>query len=278
MSDCRLQGFLRRVHRYPVLLAPSNSDPPPPRPKPVEMSLEYLNRFRGQEFASTPAHIMAAALSREVLPSRLPPDSDKTRGRPQEPLPTIIPGAELATSLEILRQPTRRASAAETSLEQLRSRDLQKTGDRPTTRLGILNRPGRTNSTATAKEAPRHVQLNASLPVIAHGPVSSSPQFSNLRMSPDALGATDSLESEHSSGGRSTRPRLTRSPSAPAIHPPHTAAPFPPDLIPMLDGEHHTDEICTRFNVGWPLVEQWLVIAGGGKGNSDYGNVIIIHR
>jgi len=27
---------------------------------------------------------------------------------------------------------------------------------------------------------------------------------------------------------------------------------YPPALVPFLDGEHHTDELCCRFSVGWP--------------------------
>ena len=120
--------------------------------------------------------------------------------------------------------------------------------------------------------------------------VSSSPQFSNLRGSPDAstsASASEGVESEQSSGGRSTigghthtrsGTRLSKSPSGPTSRLPHTASPFPPALIPLLDGEHHTDELCVRFNVGWPMLEQWLVMAGGGEGNGDYGNVSIIYR
>ncbi|KAL6305335.1 nitrogen permease regulator 2 [Sparassis latifolia] len=54
--------------------------------------------------------------------------------------------------------------------------------------------------------------------------------------------------------------------------------PFPPNLIPLLDGEHHTDELCTLFEVGWPILKQWLILAGGGKGNGDLGRVSIIYR
>jgi len=54
--------------------------------------------------------------------------------------------------------------------------------------------------------------------------------------------------------------------------------PYPPELIPLLDGEHHADELCTRFEVGWPMLEKWLVAIGEGKGNGDFGKVLIIYR
>lgn len=52
----------------------------------------------------------------------------------------------------------------------------------------------------------------------------------------------------------------------------------PPELVPLLDGEHHTDDLCARFEVGWSILEQWLVAIGGGKGDGDYGRVTIIYR
>jgi hypothetical protein len=89
------------------------------------------------------------------------------------------------------------------------------------------------------------------------------------------------------------RPRLSRSPSSPAIKTQTqtnsgTPAPapvlasqplaYPPALVPLLDGEHHADELCCQFEVGWPTLERWLVAVGGGSGDGDFGNVLIIYR
>ncbi|KAI9454963.1 hypothetical protein BJY52DRAFT_1281850 [Lactarius psammicola] len=59
------------------------------------------------------------------------------------------------------------------------------------------------------------------------------------------------------------RSRLSRSPSSPAIKTQTnggTAAPtpilasqplaYPPALVPLLDNEHHADELCCQFAVG----------------------------
>ncbi|KNZ78400.1 Nitrogen permease regulator 2 like protein [Termitomyces sp. J132] len=54
--------------------------------------------------------------------------------------------------------------------------------------------------------------------------------------------------------------------------------PYPSDFLTLLDGEHHTDELAVRFEAGWPLLEQWLVHAGGGAGDGDFGKVCIIYR
>jgi hypothetical protein len=83
------------------------------------------------------------------------------------------------------------------------------------------------------------------------------------------------------------RPRLLRSPLSPAIKtqtnsgtaPPapvlasHPLA-YPPALMPLLDGEHHADELCCQFEVGWPTLERWLVAVGGGSGDGDFGKVL----
>ena len=87
------------------------------------------------------------------------------------------------------------------------------------------------------------------------------------------------------------RPRISRSPSSPAIKTQaNGAAPaptpvlvsqplaYPPALVPLLDGEHHTDELCSRFEVGWPTLERWLIAVGRGSGDGDFGKVLIIYR
>ncbi|KAH9993755.1 nitrogen permease regulator 2-domain-containing protein [Russula vinacea] len=86
------------------------------------------------------------------------------------------------------------------------------------------------------------------------------------------------------------RPRLSRSPSSPVVKTQaNGAAPstpvlisqplaYPPSLVPLLDGEHHTDELCCRFEVGRPTLERWLVAVGEGSGDGDFGKVLIIYR
>jgi len=87
------------------------------------------------------------------------------------------------------------------------------------------------------------------------------------------------------------RPRLSRSPSSPVIKTQaNVAAPapapmlvsqplaYPPALVPLLDGKHHTDELCCCFEVGWPMLERWLTAIGEGSGDGDFGKVVMIYR
>ena len=101
-------------------------------------------------------------------------------------------------------------------------------------------------------------------------------------MSPDVVSGGDLVDSEHSSGGLSvatiSRPRLSRSPSMPLAPLQAPGPPYPPDLLSLLDGEHHTDELCTKFEVGLPTLEQWLRIIGGSGDDGDFGRVAIIYR
>lgn len=53
---------------------------------------------------------------------------------------------------------------------------------------------------------------------------------------------------------------------------------YPPELPALLDGTHHTDELGTRFGIGWPTLEKWLSAIGGGEQPGDYGRVVVAYR
>ncbi|TCD61809.1 Nitrogen permease regulator 2 [Steccherinum ochraceum] len=271
-----VKGFLRRVHRWPVLLSPPNPQPIPP----VEVTpVMPTGRQRGKSTSQ-----------QSVQTVRVETEQTRIRGRVQEPMPTMTSaGAELVAvkpTTETAYRPVRRSSAAESSLEQLQNRSIQETNGFATT--SRITRPFRTGSVSTMGPPTRRAPLDnigyAGMPTPLPA-LSASPQFPTLRMSPDMGAGTDGMESEHSSGGRSTlgvtRPRFPRSPSAPVGQlQQHTAAVYPPDLLTMLDGEHNTDEICARFSVSWSQLERWLANVGGEQyvEGGGYGNVAIIYR
>lgn len=85
-----------------------------------------------------------------------------------------------------------------------------------------------------------------------------------------------------------TRPRLYSNPqrfanlSSSTSNPPgplshstsqSTFPPYPKDFLDLLDGEHHSDELGARFEVGWPVLEAWL----GSIAESE-GRVEVIYR
>ena len=186
----------------------------------------------------------------------------------------VSAGGELVRTGSTSDPPTvKRTSLAESTLEQLRSREAQKHADTLPTRR---TRGTRSDSiaTITSDYFRRQQPLNAQT-------TPPSPR-ALLKMSPDTAPNAELVDSEHSSGGLSvrtiSRARLSRSPSAPVAPLQAPGPPYPPDLFQMLDGEHHTDELCTKFEVGLPVLEQWLRIIGGAGDDGDFGQVAIIYR
>jgi len=52
----------------------------------------------------------------------------------------------------------------------------------------------------------------------------------------------------------------------------------PSELAQLLDGEHHTDELGTKFEAGWPMLQRWLIAIGGGSEDGDFGRVVMVYR
>nr|VWP00807.1 Phosphate import ATP-binding protein PstB (EC (ABC phosphate transporter) (Phosphate-transporting ATPase) [Ganoderma boninense] len=283
MSDGSPVSESSRVSCAESTAGPSFSPPPEP-PVDRRTGMASLGRRRGKSFAS----IMTNPMAPDSPPTRTEPEQVLPRGRVFEARPTMASaGAELvATSLTNPQMtpaavsaasvlPHRRASAAESSLEMLRNSETRKqVGGRAYQTMSRLS--------ATAfKSAGRPPGDMGGIPT-ARYTVSSSPDaFDRGLLGAGGEGSSDPLESEQSSGGRSAllaRTRLTRDSSQTRILQ-GPVAQFPPELLPLLDGEHHTDEICTRFEVGWPVLRQWLFVAGGAKeGDEEYGNISIIYR
>lgn len=46
---------------------------------------------------------------------------------------------------------------------------------------------------------------------------------------------------------------------------------YPPSLALLLDGAHHTDEVCLRYGIGWRTLEAVLKDLGGGARGMERG-------
>lgn len=274
-----IQGFLRRVHRWPVLL-PSTSPPRSlERPEP-----DTFPRKRGSSFSGA------------LFPTPVSSDSGRSRprGRQQDTLTKALEVAVVQPSP--VTQTERKTSAAESALELLRTK----------------HQTGRTSSTGSSKTSPansiiieRHTRTSSEQSQRAQPPNFRS-ILSKISQGVPTTPVTHSATSSEASYSAvqaklTSRPRTTRSPSAPAVShrktslgavglatnlnptsppppPPPSSLILPPQLAGLLDGEHHTDELATRFEAGWPLLEQWLVSIGGSSGNGDFGRVVMIYR
>lgn len=222
-----------------------------------------------------------------AAPIDLSPSQNLLRGRTPQTTPVVPSLSPDSVASPVLTSPrpaaatfpsipgrARRASAAEKVLEQLRNRDIQKTGGSPRTSwIHYTNEfePG-IGITATT---------TADSPVRTGGSESRRQSLSlfpaNPPPSPVLAKATITATMTPS------RPQISRSPSASVLQTRNGAdsrgsPPYPKDLLPLLDGEHHTDELAVRFEAGWPLMEQWLLAIGGGDGPGDFGRVAIIYR
>ncbi|KIM22659.1 hypothetical protein M408DRAFT_282581 [Serendipita vermifera MAFF 305830] len=53
----------------------------------------------------------------------------------------------------------------------------------------------------------------------------------------------------------------------------------PPELSELLDGTHHSDELCVHFGQSWNVLSATLGVIGGGTGDDgDLGRVVILYR
>lgn len=193
------------------------------------------------------------------------------------PVNTEAPFSSPTREADPTRSAPRRASAAEKVLEQLRFKTLPRSGSNFT----VGNQP----SSASPEEVNTARERSIGRPRVN----SDGRRLSTYQ--PSEVSSKDGRSLGHgpSVGPISTgRPRLSRSPSASMVPQIHTSFPQgsgqlpnvpapPPELASLLDGEHHTDELSTRFEAGWPLLQQWLAAIGGGRGDGDFGRVSIIY-
>lgn len=220
-TDVSRQGFLRRVHRWPVLI----DDIPSISPHITAATPPLTTRRRSMSIPTPNISITTSTPSAGPLtqtPTRLPLRPIRRPSDATAPLASVSATSASASPVETRMPPLPTTpSAAELSL----GRQLGQRRSTPTT----PPRKGR-----------------------------------------ESTGRRNTLTS-----GDPVRPRPSRSPSNPAPAPQPL---YPPALPALLDGEHHTDELCTMFSVGWPTLERWLAIIGGGKGEGDLGKVLIIYR
>ncbi|KAG0699675.1 nitrogen permease regulator 2-domain-containing protein [Suillus ampliporus] len=252
-----IKAFLRRVHRWPILLPADTSSP---------------TRRRRQSFSSSVSNASPKSPSATVGEiSRFSGRPDSSSGVGTEPLL----GSPM-NQMEATRA-YHRTSAAEKVLEQLRSKTLPRAAPNPTLRQPPLSPEGHERN---------HERRSRVLSDTRRHSVFQQP--TNYAASSSNVAGNQTIARRNSSELQNTfpaRPRPSRSPSTSHTHALNSQGssgamntPPPPELLPLLDGEHHTDELGTHFEVGWPQLQQWLVTIGGGKGDGDFGRVAIIYR
>jgi hypothetical protein len=223
------QGFLRRVHRWPVLL---------------------------------PEHHFRTQSNHTALPPSL-----ATIGTHDVPFNALqTPSMSASSGTRVSRPPiTRKPSIAEIVLGELQNKDLRHSGSTTNTHARV-HQSTQDNSASDAPGSRRHSLVST---ISYSGSISTYGAQAVPKTS--MAGAQNTPRTRHLSNSPSQR-NLAQGQL-------RVVAPvYPPDIESLLDGEHHTDELGTRFEAGWPLLEKWLVAVGGGKGDGDFGRVCIIYR
>ncbi|PPQ63085.1 hypothetical protein CVT24_005940 [Panaeolus cyanescens] len=287
-----IKGFLRRVHRYPIYT--------PPEPSNTISGQLQLQAQHSINSSTISAQVRArgASLS-DIGPTDLVPGQLAARLNKQpsmifqpamvDAVQAQVPDSPLppALSNNSASQRARRASAAERVLEQLRSRDLQRSGS--TTLSSPRNSWIRFQDTSQSSTGPTNggygPEAPPSLTVNQNSPTkplqSTRPEGRRHSLiTPIVPPPSPVVQKANLTPSRAGRP--SRSPSSAQLSHLYTSQTnqpaVPPELIALLDGDHHTDELSVKFEAAWPLLEQWLLTIGGGQGDGDYGRVSMICR
>ncbi|KAI6036335.1 nitrogen permease regulator 2-domain-containing protein [Pisolithus microcarpus] len=258
-----IKGFLRRVHRYPVLLSPNHS---------------LSTNRRRESISKSPAQLNTSS---QPSPTSTSVDATKFSGGP---LPVSVGSEERLYSptreTEPLVYSRRRTSAAEKALEQLHS-TLSRTASTSSARAQIVSSasPDEGSGSYQARPFGRH-RVNSDTrrqsTLFQHGTFDVSEGLKRASLYNPSVVVPTPRSTGISRSPSVTTTQQTYTPSSQGS--PLIFNPLPPELTPMLNGEHHTDELSTHFEVGWPLLQQWLTAIGGGKGNGDFGEVVMIYR
>ncbi|KAI5121666.1 hypothetical protein M0805_002742 [Coniferiporia weirii] len=281
-----IKGFLRRVHRWPVLL-PAET---PEKDRERRTSSASIGRRRGKSLSIPNAPPTSPG-------STTPPTGDAPSKAPfprnaDGPLPFPSSSTGLTrhgsqgedrprTMSTSASTSTRRPSTAEKYLEQFR-REID--GAQTAAVSGLPTVSPQTQRLWRASDGSggrRHSLVQPSQPT-------SSTSGSGLPNSMSTLSSSLATDYTGEGSGLSTptRPRLSRSPSSqmtmlaqmPYSSSAAAASSVPAGLRELLDGTRHTDELGVRFELGWPALEKHLVMIGGGRGDGDFGRVEIIYR
>ncbi|KAF9647541.1 NPR2-domain-containing protein [Thelephora ganbajun] len=291
-----IKGFLRRVHRWPVLLPDTQSS---------HVSTERRS-------SSSAVRRRAASFSNSMFPvptqqniDQLTPPQYANRGRPPdrpEPFSPRQPQPHSLAQETVTGQ--RKLSAAENALELLRNQHPRRRADSAATTRGHSTktelvfarrssekgseRGERGSDNLNTRQPPQNLRsmlsklsqglpgtrppdppAPPSSPVMTTHPLSLHVRPSDSSPTPVQQSQRTSKASFGSSGVGLGTDSTVGTVSTLVV---------PSELAQLLDGEHHTDELATKFEAGWPMLQKWLVVISGGSGDGDFGRVVMVYR
>ncbi|SPO42939.1 related to NPR2 - nitrogen permease regulator [Moesziomyces antarcticus] len=282
-----IQGFLRRVHRYPIYLGTRWSA------DGGRYDTSVVSTVRNSPVVHSPMAKPGDSGIRADTPGR----RDQSGSRePRDRRPRELSGMSGAYGSQRIgrdgsvdspgvtaRQPARRVgsearlsnivlgggtgggstpSASNLGDSVHLSAGGSNFGTSPTKRLTRVRRANYRHPTTTAMDVAAvafqtHDNDRAS---VAAG--SGNPRSPRKRAS--AIGLSTAIPGGSGAGGSGViSAGASGIAGASGTHPhPQTAVVIPPELIDMLDGLHSDDELCTAFSISWPELEKMLVQIG----------------
>ncbi|KAH6918357.1 nitrogen permease regulator Npr2 [Coprinopsis sp. MPI-PUGE-AT-0042] len=311
-----IKAFLRRVRRYPYYIPPDTSQDI--LDNSYDPSNSTLMRKRAKSLQSIqlsgplglrlPGLTVPLTADGFASPHIQPPSALFNPN--QQPLSALESGVNIPDSSQTAQfsatHRARRASAAEKVLENLRNREVQRTGAAHSPRTTWVHYQHKVEPPAPPPPQTANAvgdQANAGVPA-SSTTIQGSLTASYLSATAGSVATVRPTAPIHESPTKGTRGRRTSiiSPTGPPpspVLPKMTVTPsrtvrgarspsmalggqgrsaLQAKIIPLLDGDHHADEICTTLGIGWPQLEKELVSIGGGQGDGDFGNVVLIYR
>ncbi|PWN50339.1 NPR2-domain-containing protein [Violaceomyces palustris] len=283
-----LQGFLRRVHRYPVLLYPqpaaddAEAEGAANRPDTVAnkdgitpKSPEVVSKLKRDESGSREARDRR---SREISgQSEFQLREQSLDGRKR----SMTPQRRTASDFEVLDASMLSAGTGATGGKGSHiSFNESNLSMSPTKHRGLKNRRGYQQKYPTTTvldvasvvfeaEPGEREPRGDSPPTPGMSGIANATGWSRISRSPrKRASGYFSLQGRSGSG-------FARSAQTPASYRPPD---IPPELPELLDGTHCDDELCVRFGLSWPELERKLVYLGsradwssevGAGGDSD---------
>jgi nitrogen permease regulator 2-like protein len=263
-----IKGFLRRVHRWPILLKDDKLPLPPSISK---------RRHKSINLTAAPLHGTKKAIEKEVELQM-----GNLGANPEVPPGLGSAAAMAANTRELADQVSATRPIATTSA-------LPNDAVRPMTGIGSFL------GASSIPRDPPDKEGRAAKQTPAAAPVQMSSSYAPQPLLKGRLGM--GLLSYDSTGNEEEDPQAVSLPIAQELaSQAYTqgqavaklkgvaaggalVVEVPPELSELLDGTHHSDELCVHFGQSWNVLRATLGVIGGGTGDDgDLGRVVILYR
>lgn len=263
-----IKGFLRRVHRWPILLKDDKLHMPPPISNRRNKSIGGFGAGHQQPYGGRPPMERESTLKphHSSNASDPPPglgSSAEPRELPEQFLPTKVNAATPAAPNDNVRAVSGIGSyfgASSIPREPI---------EKETKALQKATNGGGQILTSSSYVPPSVLKGRYGMGMSSYDSTTTEdddPQALSLPIAQELAGqaytqgqAVAKMKGVSGTGGMTVD--------------------VPPELSELLDGTHHSDELCVHFGQSWNVLSATLGVIGGGTGDDgDLGRVVILYR